>query len=137
MNHSSNVIKGSHEQNLKTKWNQETYNQVKLTDSIRKSNNTIHDGKEGLALIRRENTNSTLQPLYPISIVNDSFKRHTQARAIDKRNEPKPENARHVHLTQKMYLPYERTRKDFPITDINMNAPARDSGPSWWPGKTD
>ena len=70
-------------------------------------------------MIKRENTNSTLQPLYPMSVVNDSFNKHSQARAIDKSCAPKPENARHVHLTQKMYLPYERTKRfDIFITYI-------------------
>lgn len=46
-----------------------------------------------------------------MSVVNDSFNKHSQARSIDQASAPKPENNRYVHLTQKMYLPYERTRR--------------------------
>ena len=55
------------------------------------------------ALVRRNNTNSSEQPLYPMSVVNDSFQRHLEARAIDHGRAPKPENAQDAHYTQKMY----------------------------------
>lgn len=55
------------------------------------------------ALVRRNNTNSSEQPLYPMSVVNDSFQRHLEARAIDHGRPAKPENAQDAHYTQKMY----------------------------------
>jgi hypothetical protein len=64
----------------------------------------VHDGDEVRALLRRNNTNSSLQPLYPMSVVNDSFRKHLEAKAIDHSKPPKPELAQHVHLTQKMYF---------------------------------
>jgi hypothetical protein len=96
---------------IRNRWNKEVLDQKILTNSIRQSNTNLHTGDEGRALIKRESTNSTLQPLYPMSVVNDSFNKHSQARAIDKSCAPKPENAQHIQPTQKMYLPYERTRR--------------------------
>jgi hypothetical protein len=37
-------------------------------------------------------------------VVNDSFRKHLEAKAIDHSKPPKPELAQHVHLTQKMYF---------------------------------
>jgi hypothetical protein len=37
------------------------------------------------ALVRRQNVNSTKQPMYPMSVVNNSFTKHLEAKAIEAR----------------------------------------------------
>ena len=83
--HSGNVVKGSHENGLQRRWANALVAQRNESILMRRSNESVHTGAEGLALVRRENTNSTLQPLYPMSVVNDSFNRHLQAKAIESR----------------------------------------------------
>eukprot|EP00613_Pedinella_sp_CCMP2098_P059985 CAMPEP_0171874744 /NCGR_PEP_ID=MMETSP0992-20121227/35150_1 /TAXON_ID=483369 /ORGANISM="non described non described, Strain CCMP2098" /LENGTH=194 /DNA_ID=CAMNT_0012499595 /DNA_START=66 /DNA_END=651 /DNA_ORIENTATION=+ len=90
------------------------------------------------ALVRRLNAHpNDAQPMYPMSVVNHSFTKHLEAKAIEARSLPKHENAKMTHPTQRMYLPYERTRSDFPsnTTGDKLAKMARDIGPGWWPGR--
>lgn len=135
--HSSNTVKGAHEDGVVGSYNTALAYQGAESRRLRHANTMVHNGSEGRALVRRDNTNASLQPLYPMSVVNDSFKKHLEAKAIDRSKPPKPELAQHVHLTQKMYLPYERTRSHFPATSGGgpMHALAQQQGPGWWPGR--
>jgi hypothetical protein len=106
--HSSNLVRGSHEevgeifevsfsskisqknccmqnyvQGVRTSYNQAVREQFLDSAAMRQSNTDIHTGTELRHLIRRDNTNSTQQPLYPVSVVNDSFRKHLEAKAID------------------------------------------------------
>jgi hypothetical protein len=109
--HSSTVHAGAHDQGKQLKWNEANVAQHHESTTMRAANTQVHDGSELHALIRRENRSKTLQPMYPMSVVNDSFHRHLEAKAIEASAKPKAEDAQRVHLTQKMYLPYERTRR--------------------------
>lgn len=119
-------------------WTQQLVDQTALNAQTRWANGALHDGGEGRSLVVREVTNSTPQALYPMSVVTDSFRRHTEAKAIDARHQPK---AAHAHVpplrhSQRMYLPYSRTRSDFPGADgAKMESLAQAVGPGWWPGR--
>ena len=97
----------------------------------REANKSVHDGNKVLALVRRENQNSTVQPLYPTSIINNAFEKHNIAKTIDFKGRPRPEhnNPFGTRRTQKCFLPYVRTRSDFPRSSSGDNK----SAPYWWP----
>ena len=101
----------------------------------------MNSGSEMHSLILRENCNNTLQPLYPMSLVNNSFEKHFIAKTVDFKGRPRPENENPpgTRRTQKSYLPYERTRSDFRRSlQGNNTSSAREklqasAAPSWWP----
>eukprot|EP00614_Pseudopedinella_elastica_P030800 CAMPEP_0172623098 /NCGR_PEP_ID=MMETSP1068-20121228/125776_1 /TAXON_ID=35684 /ORGANISM="Pseudopedinella elastica, Strain CCMP716" /LENGTH=314 /DNA_ID=CAMNT_0013431521 /DNA_START=7 /DNA_END=951 /DNA_ORIENTATION=+ len=113
--------------------------QLRHNTYTRFANEAIHDGDEGLALVRRETSNSTIQPLYPMSVINDSFNRHLVAKAISDQAKPVralDRSGADRHPTQVMYLPYSRTRDDFPTSDgRKLEGLAKEMGPAWWPGR--
>jgi len=143
MSHSSNLIAGGpgrlNEERAVGAWNNFNQDQHAFGVHTRFANAAIHEGNEGAALVHRETTNSTLQPLYPMSVVNDSFNRHLIAKATADAHKPKPEHDRtgpDRHPTQVMYLPYARTRRDFPAANGGkMETLAKQIGPGWWPGR--
>ena len=109
--HGSSVFAGPHERELSQRMNEANVAQHHESAVLRAANTAVHDGREVHALVRRENTSKTQQPLYPVSVVNDSFHRHLEAKAIDSSSRPKSRDAQREHPTQRMYLPYERTRR--------------------------
>lgn len=127
--HSSNTFVGDSQRDPRAHNGQAFRESIRQREANKWSattGNTVH------ALIRRENQNDTLQPMYPNSIINDAFNRHTIAKTIDFKGRPRPENDQPAgtRRTQKTFLPYERTRASFPMA-------ARSKGPSsapfWWP----